>query len=526
MVENFIFRYNKKELKITDSIFDYDELTSQFISAFGLNKEIKNQLKFFVKGKEITKDEELMDMIKQDDIIEVKNIQEDSNSEEAKSKDNEKSKKDVSLATKELKKDEQKNLKESNKEELQKYLNEILTKKFVDNNQTIEKIISEKSDEKIEILKKEIKDLIEEKIKNIIADKADNEINQKIIDIDTKISQIYKDFTDFKLMKMKKYKNLIEFLDNKQISQDINKNEEADSSQKNEDIENLKDKNNKLKSMIIKLKKEKEDLKEKFLNSPNNKEDSSDVENLRKENEKLNEENSNLKDKIKNLESELNKNVDKIDLKHSSSLSKSRSIQRKYVGKLIIDKKDNVYSFEKIKEDGIIELNLTIKNEGEDILPKNSEIQLMNEIKGLKLEKYNIEDDIEKSGEITVKFKIDLELISLNEDIPIKLKLIDEQKKDIEGAKCKINIKIEKDETKHETKEEIAGDNLLEENDYKELYDYVNEILSIENIGEDMSSFKEKLSNLLQNKKDKYEGIKEKTDYIECLKEDLLEIFQ
>ena len=150
----------------------------------------------------------------------------------------------------------------------------------------------------------------------------------------------------------------------------------------------------------------------------------------------------------------------------------------------------------------------------------------MNEIKGLKLEKYNIEDDIEKSGEITVKFKIDLELISLNEDIPIKLKLIDEQKKDIEGAKCKINIKIEKDETKHETKEEIAGGNLLEENDYKELYDYVNEILSIENIGEDMSSFKEKLSNLLQNKKDKYEGIKEKTDYIECLKEDLLEIFQ
>ena len=146
MVENFIFRYHKKELKITDSIFDYDDLTSQFISAFGLNKEIKNQFKFFVKGKEIAKDDELIDMIKPDVIIEVKNIQEDSNSEEAKSKDDEKVKKDASSATKEFKKDEQKNLKESNKEELQKYLNEILTKKFDENNQTIEKIISEKSD--------------------------------------------------------------------------------------------------------------------------------------------------------------------------------------------------------------------------------------------------------------------------------------------------------------------------------------------------------------------------------------------
>ena len=40
-----------------------------------------------------------------------------------------------------------------------------------------------------------------------------------------------------------------------------------------------------------------------------------------------------------------------------------------------------------------------------------------------------------------------------------------------------------------------------------------------------MTSFKEKLSELLDSKKEKYEGITEKTDYIENLKEDLLNKF-
>ena len=66
---------------------------------------------------------------------------------------------------------------------------------------------------------------------------------------------------------------------------------------------------------------------------------------------------------------------------------------------------------------------------------------------------------------------------------------------------------------------------ILEESDFEELFNHVNDILSIENAGENMTSFKEKLSELLDSKKEKYEGITEKTDYIENLKEDLLEKF-
>ena len=66
---------------------------------------------------------------------------------------------------------------------------------------------------------------------------------------------------------------------------------------------------------------------------------------------------------------------------------------------------------------------------------------------------------------------------------------------------------------------------ILEESDFEDLFKHDNDILSIENAGENMTSFKEKLSELLDSKKEKYEGITEKTDYIENLKEDLLEKF-
>lgn len=63
MTENFIFSYNGKNEKIDNSIFDYGELEGKFITTFGLKDEIKTQIKFYINGKEINKDNELMDII-------------------------------------------------------------------------------------------------------------------------------------------------------------------------------------------------------------------------------------------------------------------------------------------------------------------------------------------------------------------------------------------------------------------------------------------------------------------------------
>ena len=153
----------------------------------------------------------------------------------------------------------------------------------------------------------------------------------------------------------------------------------------------------------------------------------------------------------------------------------------------------------------------------------------MNEINGLTLEKYKTKDAIKDTEEVILKFKVDLESIKLNEDIDVKLKLIDDQKKDIDMAKCKIKIKIEKGEEQEIVNDEDANknvnNNLLEENDYEALYNEINEMCSIENVGENMNTFKEKLLALLETKKEKYSSISEKTDFIESLKEDLMEIF-
>ena len=63
MTENFIFSYNGKNEKIDNSIFDYGELEGKFITTFGLKDEIKTQIKFYINGKEINKDDELMDIM-------------------------------------------------------------------------------------------------------------------------------------------------------------------------------------------------------------------------------------------------------------------------------------------------------------------------------------------------------------------------------------------------------------------------------------------------------------------------------
>jgi YbbR domain-containing protein len=59
----------------------------------------------------------------------------------------------------------------------------------------------------------------------------------------------------------------------------------------------------------------------------------------------------------------------------------------------------------------------------------------------LSLEKYETQNSVEDTEEIILKFKVDLESIELNEDIGVKLKLIDDKKKVIDSVKCQINIK-------------------------------------------------------------------------------------
>jgi len=51
-------------------------LEDKFISTFGLEKEVKSQLKLYLNGKEIIKNDDLMDILKPDNIIEVLNINE------------------------------------------------------------------------------------------------------------------------------------------------------------------------------------------------------------------------------------------------------------------------------------------------------------------------------------------------------------------------------------------------------------------------------------------------------------------
>ena len=534
MTENFIFSYKKIEKKIEDSIFYYSDLIDKFISTFGLKEDIKTEFKFFINGKEIMENDDIMDIIKPDDIIEVKNINEKEEAEDEELKEEIKEKEPEEDLIKDSNLEEKNISNESNKEELTKNLDDILSAKFEENNQKIEKIISEKIIEKMENLKTELTDIMEEKIKNCF---SENEINQKIIDINNKLSQLNQDYIDFKSIKIKYFNKFIEFLDNKSGPQDTIKNEPNDSSKRNEDIEKLKENNNKLKDLIKKYKKEKDDLKEKLEKESTNKGNSANIskqiEKLKKENEdillenkKLNEEKKNLNIKIKKLENDLKKKSDKSELTKSFSESIPKKLPKKYVCQLNPDKNELEYTYKELKENNIIEFNINIKNKGEDDLPKSCEIILINDIKGLSLNKNKTKTIIKESDVLQLKFTVDLESINLNQDICIKLKLIDDKKKDIEGAKCELKIKIIKEEEIAETEEPTKNNIFLEENDYNDLFDYINEILSIETVGEDLSSFKKKLSDLLKNKKEKYEGITEKTQYIETLKEDLEEVFQ
>ena len=540
MAENFIFSYQNKQQKCEDCVFDYKELEEKFISTFGLDKDMESQLKFYIDGKEINENDDIMDLIKPDNIIEVKNIKEEVKIEKPEKDEkekkigepetDEKEKKigepETNEKVKKIEEPETKkgnNVNETNKNHDSKDVDIYISEKLEENNQRLEKIILEKNEEKIQNLKDELLKEIENKIDTKF---TENEINKKMEDIDNKINKLNQDYLEFKSIKIKFFNKFIEVLDNKSIPQDLAKSEQPEAPQKTEDIDSLKEQNIKLKTMIKKLKKEKDEMKDKYEKEFSNKGNLDDItpqlENLKKENEKLKEERENLNTKIKNLENEIKK---KNELKTSTSLSSSKIMQKKYNCKLIC-KKDNIYPYNEVSEKEAIQLNLTIKNAGEDDLPKNCEIQLMNEINGLNLEKFKTNNIIKESEEIAIKFKIDINTIEVNKDIDVRLKLVDNNNKDIPGGKCKLNINIKKEEKAIEDEAETQNNNIvLEDSDYEYLFKEINDILQIENCGENMSSFKEKLAGLLENKKEKYESISEKKEYIDTLKEDLEEIF-
>ena len=115
----------------------------------------------------------------------------------------------------------------------------------------------------------------------------------------------------------------------------------------------------------------------------------------------------NLNNKIKILENELKKKSEICDFKHSAStiLPSSKIAIKKYNCKLIYNK-DNNYQYDEVSENKSIELNLTIKNEGGEDIPKNCEIQLINEITRLNIDKFKTKNIIKDSEEITVHSRL------------------------------------------------------------------------------------------------------------------------
>ncbi len=222
MTENFIFCYKNQKQKCKDCVFDYKELEEKFISAFKLEKDIKLQLKFYIDGKEISPEDDLMDLIKTDNIIDVKNI-----NEEIKVEDEVKDEKETKIEDEKTVKEN--NVNETIKNKDSKDMDSYLSQKYEEYNKTLDKIIMEKNEEKIQGLKAELSEEIEKKVNNIF---TENEINKKMIDLDSKLNKLNQDYIDFKSIKIKYFNKFIEILENKSIPQviDSSKNEQNESS--------------------------------------------------------------------------------------------------------------------------------------------------------------------------------------------------------------------------------------------------------------------------------------------------------
>ena len=74
---DYAYFKKKKMKKIKEFMFNSFEFEDKLISFFDLKIEMKIQIKIYINGKDIMKDNELMDTINNNGIMEIKNINED-----------------------------------------------------------------------------------------------------------------------------------------------------------------------------------------------------------------------------------------------------------------------------------------------------------------------------------------------------------------------------------------------------------------------------------------------------------------
>lgn len=244
--------------------------------------------------------------------------------------------------------------------------------------------------------------------------------------------------------------------------------------------------------------------------------------NLLLKNESLEEKINSLKEKIKRLEENNKKKTEepKNNKKVNESLNEtttdkgsldnkenntplSKINPKKYICNLKENLETNSFSYEEIEKNKNINIKLTLTNEGEDEIPSGCEIRSKKSIKGLSLEKYKTKNSIKSYQEIQIQvfFNIDLNLISLDTEIPISLGIFHNEKNISKNANFEFNIKIEKEQNSNKEEENTNNNIALEEDDYKNLFDYIEGIYSIETLGENIDSFKTRLSSLLKEKK-------------------------
>lgn len=524
MAENYIFKYSDKEKKIEETTVDFEDLQDKFISAFELDNSIKSDLKFFIKGKEISDEDEIMDIIKEDDIIEVKNLKEEEEASPAAItlKDDLKIQEENPQS---LEIQEKNNISKCDLEEMTNNLKSFITEKFEENNQNYQKIV--------------------------------NEMNQNILNIENTLKELNDENKDFKSATIQNLNKIIELAEQKPSLKDSFRSILSDSSQNNDDANSLKQNIKKLKEIIKKITKEKNDLKKQLENNQKgNGNNLEEMEKLKKENNNLLSKNKSLEEKITSLKEKIKrleennktkkkmeepKNNEKVNEslneteKDKGSLDNqekkkpvSKIIPKKYICNLKSDMENNSFSYEEIEKNKNISIKLILTNDGEEEIPPGCEIKLKKGLKGLTLEKYKTKNPIKSFQEVQIQVicSIDLNLISLNTEIPINLGIFHNEKNISKNSNFELNIKIEKEQNILKEGENTNNNITLEEDDYKNLFNYIEEIYGIENLGENIDTFKTRLSSLLKEKKDKYNDIKEKTEYLENLKEDLEEAFQ
>ena len=152
------------------------------------------------------------------DIVEINNIKKDDKSDDRQKTEEIDIKYDIQEVNETKINEINKN--DSNRDEISKNLDNILSKTFKKTIIKSKKNLLKKFGEKIENSKSEINNILEEKIKNLF---SENDINKKLLDIDDKINKLNQYYIDFKSVKMKYFNKFIELIDNKSNPQDPSK---------------------------------------------------------------------------------------------------------------------------------------------------------------------------------------------------------------------------------------------------------------------------------------------------------------